>query len=220
MDTFIPAKRMEGFVRLFSLYNQWLIRFHFEGVYLKQEGHVDIRQPALFVCNHSSWWDGLMALALNQHAFRHEAYVPMHVHQLLRYRFFRYMGAFGLDRERLSSVRQGMLYMQRLIESGKSLWMFPQGDEFDLHHRPLRFFSGCGELLVRYPQLTVVPVTFYHGFRRRRKPAWFICVGTSPSLSRENRKGCTRQLKQILTRQLDQLRQDVIQGNGQLKNIL
>ena len=61
--------------------------------------------PVLIIANHSSWWDSLLALWLSESELPgSQAYGMMDASNLKRFRFFRWIGCFGVD---LSSRRDG-----------------------------------------------------------------------------------------------------------------
>ena len=53
--------------------------------------------PLLITPNHSTWWDGFFFYTLNKRIFRRKGYLMMLEEQLSKYRFFRRIGAFGIE---------------------------------------------------------------------------------------------------------------------------
>ncbi|MGF7030611.1 hypothetical protein J2T17_001516 [Paenibacillus mucilaginosus] len=90
---------------------------------------------------------------------------------LRRFRFFRRLGAFSVDRGSLQGVKDSLRYAAGVLEGERrALWLFPQGDirHGDVH--PLGFHSGIGYLLREVPGIQVVPVSFYYCFLQDQKP--------------------------------------------------
>ena len=91
--------------------------------------------------NHPSWWDPLVCLVLAHRCFPgRAAFAPMDAAQLERYRFFRKLGAFGVER----GTRHGAAAFLRigtkvLARPGAMLWLTPQARFADARERPLRF---------------------------------------------------------------------------------
>src|SRR5690242_20891118 len=81
---------------------------HFAGVHIASvEGTVIPDDRALLiVANHVSWWDGFFLRAVQRRVRPTASLVTvMSERQLERFRFFRWMGAIGVDPKSVSSVR-------------------------------------------------------------------------------------------------------------------
>lgn len=205
----IEAKKNRAFEWMFSLYNTWLLRTSFHRLYVR--GHV-VRTPALYVANHSSWWDGLMAFQLSRFVFQQNSYAMMSEEGLEQYPFFRKLGGFSVNRTQRKEVVKSLDYAISLLRDGKSVWMFPQGEEQHIEKRPLQFFTGAVYVAER-ANVPIVPLAFYHSFRHHRKPEWFIHIGEPLRIcdvSGSNRKEKTAELERICTAQLDDVRRLVI----------
>lgn len=215
----ITAAKSSWFERFFVRYNEWyLLRRQFHSFTLS--GVIDgvpAGQPAVYIMNHSSWWDG----QLIYHAFKHtsaaEHYVMMEQRQLERYRFFRKIGAFSIDKHSPAGIRQSMRYAGGLLEAGHRIWIFPQGELKHQEIRPLAFRPGISLLLRQAPVHTpVIPVTLYYGLFQHARLQANLYVGQP--LYRDwhvmNAKQCVSELEQCLTNQLDEHRQQMIDGAG------
>ncbi|MBO8155858.1 MAG: 1-acyl-sn-glycerol-3-phosphate acyltransferase [Bacillaceae bacterium] len=212
-----PDKR-SSFSRLFSIYNSWLLRRSFHRIgWLAKEEFPD--SPVLYVMNHSSWWDGLLAFQLNQALIKQDSYVMMHEQGLRKYPFFRKLGAFSVNRQNPGDVLRSLTFAENLLKGGKSLWLFPQGDEFHLEKRPLNFLMGAMYLLEKCPDVPVVPISIYYSFGHNRKPEVYLLAGNQKFWSAFN--GCTRKEKTLalemdFTAQLDELKGYVVAEELQL----
>ncbi len=127
--------------------------------------------------NHSSWWDGLFMYFSTQKASIGDHYMMMEQRQLEKYAFFRKVGAYSIDRSDPGDIRASFRYTSELLRSGKRPWMFPQGSIQHLESRPLAFQPGVGLLLRQNPEVSVVPVTLYHGLFQHSKPDVTMLVG-------------------------------------------
>lgn len=208
----IEAKKSRLFEKGFALYLFPLMRrsfAHFLGYNIRKIP----QQPAIFIANHSSWWDGLLFFFLNRTVWKHDIHMMMHEKNLKKYKFFRNLGAFSIDKQNPKDIIRSLQYAEELLKGGKSVVLFPQGDEFHQEIRPLTFHSGIGYMLEKHPEVPVIPITFYYSFRHEQKPEVWIHQGSS--LSIEEIPGATRKeksasLQRILTSQLDGLRENVI----------
>ncbi|MFD1030057.1 lysophospholipid acyltransferase family protein [Metaplanococcus flavidus] len=211
----IEAKKSRLFEKAFALYLFSLMRRSFTR-FLGQGIQEIPRQPAIFIANHSSWWDGLLFFFLNRTVWKHDIHMMMHEKNLKKYSFFRYLGAFSIDKQNPKDIIRSLQYTEDLLKQGKSVVLFPQGDEYHQEIRPLSFHSGIGYLLDKHPEIPVVPITFYYSFGHEQKPEVWIHQGLSlsieeiPGTSRKQKSGS---LQQFLTTQLDELRQKVIAEN-------
>jgi len=206
----IEAKKSGAFEWMFSIFNTWLLRTSFHRLYIR--GHI-VRTPALYVANHSSWWDGLIAFQLSRFVFQQNSYAMMTEEGLRAYPFFRKLGGFSIDRKRRTEVMASLNYAVALLRDGKSVWIFPQGEEQHVEKRPLQFFTGILYVAER-ANVPIVPLAFYHSLRHHRKPEWFIHVGDALAISDlagKSRKEKTEALERLCTEQLDDVRRSVIQ---------
>ncbi|WP_033541872.1 lysophospholipid acyltransferase family protein [Planococcus sp. CAU13] len=211
----IEAKKSRLFEKGFGIYLLPLLRKSFSHLLASNVREIP-RRPVIFIANHSSWWDGLLFFQLNHKIWKHDIHMMMHEKNLKNYIFFRYLGAFSIDRQNPKNIIRSLQYTEELLNAGKSVVLFPQGDEFHQEIRPLAFHSGIGYLLEKHPDIPVVPITFYYSFRHEQKPEVWIRQGEVLSINEipgETRKEKSSSLQQILTSQLDGLREEVIAEN-------
>lgn len=211
----ITARKSRLFEKGFGIYLLPLLRRSFSHL-LSMNVQGIPRQPVIFIANHSSWWDGLLFFQLNHAVWKHDIHMMMHEKNLKNFIFFRYLGAFSIDKQNPKDIIRSLQYAEGLLKQGKSVVLFPQGDEFHQEIRPLAFHSGIGYLLEKHPEIPVVPITFYYSFRHDQKPEVWIHQG--PVLSTEAIPGASRKeksgsLQKILTAQLDGLKEEVIAEN-------
>lgn len=211
----IEAKKSRMFEKGFGLYLLPLLRRSFS--HLLGSNIVQIpERPVIFIANHSSWWDGLLFFQLNHTVWKHDIHMMMHEKNLKNYIFFRYLGAFSIDRQNPKDIIRSLQYAENLLKHNKSVVLFPQGDEFHQEIRPLAFHSGIGYLLEKHPDIPVVPITFYYSFRHEQKPEVWIRQGSPLSIEEipgSSRKEKSAFLQKVLTDQLDNLKKEVIAEN-------
>ncbi|WP_203363612.1 lysophospholipid acyltransferase family protein [Bacillus sp. REN10] len=214
----IEAKKSGLFQQMFSLYHRRLVSRSFDHIYWQTAATLPTA-PVIFIANHSSWWDGLIFFHLERTALAHELYIMMHEAGLRQYPFFKRLGAFSVNRSQPKEILRSLHYAEQLLKEGKSVCLFPQGDEFHLETRPLRFQSGVTYLLERCPQVPLVPLSFYYSFGHHRKPDVWVFAGQPlvyEQLRGGSRKERTLHLEQLCTKQLDKLKQYVIHEQHQL----
>lgn len=137
----IASDSSKWFKRIFAQYNEnYLLRRHFHSFQLS--GEIDPApqgQPVLYLMNHSSWWDGMVVYHAIANASAREHYMMMDEEQMKRYRFFRKIGAFSIDKKSSRAIVASLRYSESLLNQGYGVWLFPQGDIEHLERRPLRF---------------------------------------------------------------------------------
>lgn len=174
----IKAEKNNLFIRLFHLYNRFLIGRSFHRLLLTKHSTLPSGEiGAIYLINHSSWWDSLILFYLNTSVFKMDAIAMMDEDGLKRFPFFRKIGAFSVDRHSAKSLVSSLKYASGELGSGKHLFMFPQGGEMHLEQRPYSFFQGAAYLHDLNPDLPVIPISFYHGFFHHQFPEWYIHVG-------------------------------------------
>lgn len=126
----LEAAKSRSFDALFSRYNTlYLLHRHFRFIGLSGELQPASAggRPVLYIMNHSSWWDGLLAYHAARRLTRRRQYFMMEEAQLRKFQFFRRLGAYSINREEPADVRASLRYTARLLGEGGSVWMYPEG---------------------------------------------------------------------------------------------
>ena len=206
------------------------LHMSFHCVYLRQAttGPSSDSPPLIMFGNHSAWWDAHLAMVLNEECWHTDGYVMVEDTQLSRYRFFRWCGAFSVNRHDPRSALESINYaVQRLIEAPRrSLLIFPQGEILANDIRPLVFYQGAGRITSKVAAqagaCALYPIALRYEFIGEQKPDAFISVGPpiiirrdDPTWSRDSSglpdaRLITQCMQQALTEELDRLRADVI----------
>jgi 1-acyl-sn-glycerol-3-phosphate acyltransferase len=130
------------------------LRGHFDAVRVHVASPDSQPTPTLWHATHVSWWDGYLGVALAQHA-RLEFRVMMLEENLAKYRFLRFVGAFGVDRGNargaLESIRYGVAELHSVPPRG--LLMFPAGDIGSPYARPAPYQPGAASLALQAAKL-------------------------------------------------------------------
>lgn len=211
----LTATKSQWFNALFSRYNEWyLIRRQFRSFHIcgELDPESSKSESLLYMMNHSSWWDGLFMYFATQKVSSGDHYMMMEQRQLEKYAFFRKVGAYSIDRDHPGDIRASFRYTSELLKIGKRPWIFPQGRICHLESRPLVFQPGVGLLLRQNPEVSVVPVTLYHGLLQHANPDVTMLVGEPMKLRWKDmsNKEISLLLEEKLQTQLDGHRSDVI----------
>lgn len=219
----IPARKSAWFERVFAAYNRNLLRRRFERLRVAGLQPISERPegvPLILYANHSSWWDGLIAFELGRAAAL-DQYVLMEERQLASHPLFRRLGAFSVSRERPREAYRSIEYASRLLVDeakrgrGRALWIFPQGASLRNDVRPLKLYSGAARIIERVGDVHAVPVAVRYEFLDDFRPEAFVRFGAHQRFvaeSSQHHRRTTERLAETLTRTLDQLRADVLEG--------
>ena len=144
--------------------------------------------------NHTNWWDGFVLYVLSWRLLPHDIYLAMEEKNLRRYRFFAWMGVFGVDLADQRSALRGMRYALRLLGPGRLIWMFVQGrllrPEVPVEVRP------GGIFLARRAGAVLLPLVLRYEWQSESRPGIFIAVGTpmAAATSEEELAACLNHL--------------------------
>lgn len=205
---FIPARESPFFIHLFGWYTKWLFRLRFQRIWIKQSYVPDSDSKTIYYLNHSSWWDGLIPLLLNQYLFRQNARAMMEDRQMTRYRFFRWLGAFSVNldnpRRSIRPLRYAVKSMQR---ENASLFICPEGQMVPFSSDKPEFRNGLAWLCRQLPEVDVVPVGIYIHTIRHNKPELHIAIGNAVDTTGNGASGETlrRSLEIALQKELNTL---------------
>ncbi|NMO97055.1 lysophospholipid acyltransferase family protein [Paenibacillus lemnae] len=168
----LEARKSKAFDSLFYRYNKhYLLQRHFQQVSFRGSlDPMELDRPILYMMNHSSWWDGLLAYHVLRTLSSGDHYFMMDERQLSRYRFFQKLGAFSIQKDSARGIIKSLDYASKLLDEDKRVWIYPQGDIYHADVRPLVFQPGIGYLLSRYPSPAVISVTMVSSLIRHQKP--------------------------------------------------
>ena len=213
----IPASKNRLIEPVFGRINRSMLKKHFHGLHCSGLEHVrtlDRSLPIILFGNHSCWWDGLIEFHLSREVLGVDAYLMMEERQMRRYRFFRWIGAFSVDR---SSAREGVRSLRYAAElftaPGRALWIYPQGVMLPNDVRPLVFSSGVVRLLEMLPRAQVIAIAHRYEFLKDQRPDAFVTFGP-PRLVEglTNGKSLLPVLQAELTALLDRLKKEIVDG--------
>jgi len=209
----IEAKKNKGFEIIFNIYNKYLLKKNFFKIHLLNNELFLNRNkelPSVIFANHSNWWDGLIAYYLSYHLWKCDAYMMMDLKQMKKYRFFKWIGAFSVNKESNTDSVKSLNYSIDLIkDNSKVLWIFPQGEMKHHDLRPINFQKGIMKILEKSGQVNLFALVFNYEFLMQQRPEVFIKIMPIDYLNGNNPTDLS-DLKNILTDNLDKQKSDII----------
>lgn len=216
----LAANKSPLFEKIFSLYNRNLLkrRFHsfqISGLDFLLNKTIDL--PLIIYCNHSSWWDGLVAFQIS-HETDLDSFVMMEEKQLKDLSLFRRLGAFSVVRENPREALQSINYAAQILNKNtkSTLWIFPQGEIQPNDLRPLKFFNGLAKIVEKTGKCSTASLSMRYEFLGEIKPRIFVKIG-KPEIffadEKFNSKKLSEKLAERLTENLDELKNDIINQN-------
>ncbi len=211
----IKTRKNKIFEKLFSIYNTRLLKKHFFRLMLFGEENFLFRPvgaPSIIYANHSNWWDGLAAFFLSKVLWNIDAYVMMDIDQMQKYRFFKRIGAFSVNRNNPREAMESVEYSAELLKgTNRVLWIFPQGILQANDFRPIKFYNGVSKIAQRVGAVTLIPAAFRYEFLMEQRPEIFISIGKAKTFNEnEDAKQLTEALNTELIKELDSLKNKVI----------
>lgn len=215
----IEAKKNAAFRTIFSWYNTRLLRKHFFRVHLgglENVRQLDRTRPIIFIGNHSCWWDGLIEYHLATEVLDADIYLMMEERQMVRYKFFRWLGAFSVRRESPRAAVQSMHYAASLFDApNRFLWIYPQGEMRPNDVRPLNFFPGAARIVQMVGRtVQVVPFAHRYEFLMEQRPEAFTFFGKPMFVDHtQDVREMTEQFEHAVTGLLDTLRCNIVNSD-------
>jgi chlorobactene lauroyltransferase len=216
----LEANKNVFFEKLFAVYNLNLLKRRF---YSFQVSGLDFlfnksaNIPLIIYCNHSSWWDGLIAFQLS-HKTGLDSFVMMEEKHLRKLFLFRRLGAFSVVRENAREAFKSIDYAAELLRnsSERTLWIFPQGEILPNDLRPLKLYNGLTKIIEKLGKCSTASLSIRYEFLGEFKPQIFVKIEEPRTIIVNedfNLKQLTEMLTAHLTENLDSLKNDFINQN-------
>lgn len=178
----ITARHWPLFESVFARYTAFALRRSFHAVWVR--GNLpDTDAPLLVAAQHVAWWDPLLVFHLSRALWppgRH--YAMMDEANLRAMRFFRWLGAFGVDRSGRAAGTASVRYALELLAQPRArVVVFPQGRQQPMDARPLACEPGAAWLAAR-AGAQVVPIALRYEFCEERWPDLFVAIGAPRAL--------------------------------------
>ncbi|HEY8560565.1 MAG TPA: lysophospholipid acyltransferase family protein [Pyrinomonadaceae bacterium] len=215
----LEAKKSALFEKLFAVYNRNLLRRKFYSIEVSGLEFLlnkNPKLPLIIYCNHSSWWDGLVAFEISRKAGL-RSYIMMEEKQLKKLFLFRLLGAFSVVREKPREALKSIDYAVDLLKADQqnTLWIFPQGKIVPNDRRPLSIYRGLARIVERVGECSTASLSMRYEFLGEFKPRIFVRIDEpQPIRVDENfdSKNLSKTFCARLTAGLDDLRNDVADG--------
>ncbi len=143
------ARPSRGTQFLFFRILQCLASFYFARIHWPNQ-KPPTNAPVLLLCNHQSWWDGILIFILHQKFWKKPFYVMMLLSELTKRKFLTYLGAYSIQKNN-RSVLESLNYTLKLLENPNHVLVFPQGRLESQHVAHLTFPKGIQYLVNRLP---------------------------------------------------------------------
>ncbi|GAB1348054.1 hydroxychlorobactene glucoside lauroyltransferase CruD [Ignavibacteriales bacterium] len=177
----IKANKKPWFDSLFTRYLDRLMRKHFSHFYIIGDfPSVPDEISVTLAPNHFSWWDGFFIQRLQREFLPNKNFhILMLSEQLKVYRFFNWMGAYGIDLNDTKSIIKTIKYTREILSRGENLTViYPQGEIQPYDIRPLilkegisKFVGGLGD------SSCVIPVGFKVQYEEDKLPSLYCSAG-------------------------------------------
>lgn len=213
----IKAKKNGLANGLFGMYHSRLLKNHFYRIHLA--GKINLSEinsdlPVIFYANHSNWWDGFIAYLLTSRILKADDYLMMDIEQMQKYKFFKYVGVFSVNRNDAKDAMKSLNYAADILRNSKRyLWIFPQGKMQVQDRRPIEFFGGTAKLAEKLGSVNLLPVAIRYEFLMEQRPEAFVSIGKPDVFESSVPKDLTGKLQGKLTDLLDELKRKVTEGN-------
>jgi len=172
---------------------------------------LDRALPIIIYGNHSCWWDGFVEYYISYGLYGLDQYIMMEEKQMSRYRFFRWLGAFSVNRDSPREAALSLRYAMSLFDRpGKILCIFPQGVMRPNDSRPLAFYPGLGRIAAGIGKAQLVPMALRYEFLSEQRPDILVRLGPVKVVETPgDHEALTRECEDLLTELLDGLRDSV-----------
>lgn len=209
----IEAKKNKGFELIFDVYNKYILKRNFFKIHLLNNElflERDKKLPAIIFANHSNWWDGLIAYYLSYNLWKCDAYMMMDLKQMKKYKFFKWIGAFSVNKSsNIDSVKSLNYSIELIKDTSKVLWIFPQGEMKHNDSRPINFQRGLIKILEKSGQVNLFALVFNYEYLMQQRPEVFIKLIPINYLNGSEPMDLDY-LKNILTNNLNSQKSDII----------
>ena len=204
----IPARKVASFNLLLRRWLGRVLRRRFHGVYVFRSARLralDTATPMIGCVNHTNWWDGFVLYVLSHRLLAHDIYLAMEEKNLRRYRFFTWMGVFGIDLADRRAALPGLRYALRLLRPGRLVWMFVQGRLLPAG-KPITVRPGA-LFLARRTGARLLPVALRYEWLGESRPSVFVLAGEPlpPTATEDTLAGALDSLYALLDEKLDPL---------------
>jgi len=164
-----------------SLFNPYLARLlkkNFNDFILIDDFPVlDPGRSYLITPNHFCWWDGFFVDFVLRKVSGHQIKIMMLEEQLKKYWFFRFLGAFSIDQNRITEISSSINYSRKLLQKkNNAVVVYPQAKLQKLIPENLELKKGILNI-VKNLDTAVIPLSFKIEYDEMPKPAVYCKAG-------------------------------------------
>jgi acyltransferase-like protein len=159
----------------------------------------DLSVPTLFLANHTSWWDGLLAFLVGRELGL-RVHILMDAANLQHYRTFGLAGALPLRRGSLRGAYDDLGAAGASLVSRTGLWVFPQGARRPQGERP-RLERGAAQLALAHAPVRICCAAFRYLHLGEQLPEAFALLG-QPRLIERGQYRHRREIAPVLEQDL------------------
>jgi 1-acyl-sn-glycerol-3-phosphate acyltransferase len=206
----IPSRHWPAFETVFGWYTRNLFRRRFAGFHVR--GNLPAPDaPLIMACQHVAWWDPLVIYHLSRVWFpggaRHD--VMMDEENLKKLGFFRWIGAYGVDRTTRAGSAAALRHSLGLLEiPNLRLGIYPQGKQESMDKRPLSLSPGASWLAAK-SGAPFAPIAVRYEHIEQEWPEAFVSIGEPRKVEPGTERDARDPILTGITEEADRLRDDV-----------
>lgn len=171
----IKVRRFKQAEILYRAYISFLLKSNFSKFLVAGEmPELNNNKGLIVTPNHFSWWDGFFTGYLMRFYSDKNPNVMMLEEQLKKYPFFSLVGAFSIDKNSVSGIRESIDYCKQIVSdySGYLIY-YPQGEIQKYSYFPVKLQKGL-KYICKDTDSDVLTVSFKIVYENEKKPA-VIC---------------------------------------------
>ncbi|KLU06590.1 phospholipid/glycerol acyltransferase [Rhodopirellula islandica] len=128
--------------------------------------------PLIVYSNHASWWDPLLAHAINERLLApRQFYAPIDAEALQQYKVFEKLGFFGVQSDSNRGAAQFLKTTAALFQREHSaLWVTPEGRFADVRDHEAELMPGLAHVCSKLDRGWVLPLAMEYVFWDERLP--------------------------------------------------
>ncbi|MFG0265479.1 MAG: lysophospholipid acyltransferase family protein [Rhodopirellula sp. JB055] len=140
--------------------------------------------PLIVYSNHASWWDPLLAHAINEQLFApRQFYAPIDAEALQQYKVFEKLGFFGVQSDSNRGAAQCLKTTATLFQREHSAFLLtPEGRYADIRYHDAELMPGLAHVCSKLDCGWVVPLAMEYVFWDERLPLVLFRFGDLVSI--------------------------------------
>lgn len=176
----IEAKHNKAARFIFNIYANRLLKRSFQSFNLvNKPPEIPTDKGLIITPNHFSWWDGFFSDYICSKILRRKFHIMMLEHQLERYWFFKYVGAYSINQSNPKSISNTFNYtVSKVKDSNNVIILYPQGAIEPYDGYPFSLKKGIQYLIKKIDnKIIILPAAFKIDFNEDKKPFVYCRFG-------------------------------------------